>query len=110
MTCAIDKLFMLLTGWCVRTDSSNCDLREERLFGEVLHIVPQCEKEIVFVFLRFLSQMYFHPHLYTYAVQRTNKYKMIHLSNATDVKPLHMIPYEENLLYEILYEVDFVKM
>ncbi len=27
----------------------NCDLREERLFGEVLNTVPQCEKGIVFV-------------------------------------------------------------
>ncbi len=62
----------------------NCDLREERLWWS-LHIVTQCEKGIVLV----LSQMYFHLH--AYAVQRTNEYKVINLSNAADLKPLHVI-------------------
>lgn len=83
----------------------NCDLREERFFGEVLHIVPQCEKEIVLVFLRVLSQMYFHPHVYAYAVQRKNEYKVINLSNAADVKPLHMISYKENLFVNPRYKI-----
>lgn len=81
----------------------NRDLWEEHLFGEVLHIVPQCEKEIVLVYLRVLSQVYFH--LYAYAVWRTNEYKVINLSNAADVKPLHMISYKENLFVNPGYKI-----
>ncbi|KAI2646915.1 ATP-dependent RNA helicase DRS1 [Labeo rohita] len=76
----------------------NRDLREERLFGEVLHIVPQCEKERVLVFLRVLSQVYFHPH-------RTNEYKVINLSNAADVKPLNIISNKENLFVNPRYKI-----
>ncbi len=36
----------------------NCDLREERFFGEVLHIVTQCEKGIVLVFLSFITNVF----------------------------------------------------
>ena len=55
--------------------------------------------------LRVLSQMYFNPHLCAYAVQRTNEYKVINLSNAADVKPLHMISYKENLFVNPRYKI-----
>jgi len=100
---SVDMFGQTFQTGCVLT--LNYDERGERLFGEVLHIVPQLEKEIVLVFLRVLCQMYFHPHLYAYAVKRTNEYRMINLSNAADVKPLHIISYNENLFVNPRYKI-----
>lgn len=34
----------------------NCDLRGECLFGEIVHMVPNCEKEEVLIFIRILIE------------------------------------------------------
>ncbi len=66
-------------------------------------------KKELFEFFLVLSQMYFHPHVHAYAVQRTNEYKVINLSNAADLKPLHVISYKENLLVNTRFKNVFMK-
>lgn len=69
----------------------NCDLRGERLFGEIVHIVPNCEKEEVQIFLRILTVKYFDDHLFSYVVERNDKYEMINVKDVADIRPLDLL-------------------
>ena len=69
----------------------NRDLRGERLFGEIIHMFPNCEKEEVFIFIQILSVKFFDDHLYSYVVERNAEYEMINIKDIADIRPLDLL-------------------
>lgn len=70
----------------------NCDLRGECLFGEIVHMVPNCEKEEVLICLTVLTVKYFDDHLYSYVVEPNDEYEMINVKDVADIRPLDLLP------------------
>lgn len=69
------------------------------MFGEIIHIIPQAGSSIL-MFVRILTVKYFDEHFYAYAVQKTNEYEIISLTDATDVRPLDiMLGFNTDELY-----------
>ena len=77
----------------------NRDIRGERLFGEIVHMVMNSENEEVLCFLRVLTVVYFDEHLFSYVVQRTNEYEMKDVKGLADTRPLDIISSSKNLLF-----------
>lgn len=76
------------------------DFREEPLFGEVIHILPQSVNESVFVFVRILKVSFFDDHFYAYAVERSDEYELITLAEIFDFRPLYIVTsFDANKLY-----------
>lgn len=76
------------------------DHREEPLFGEVIHILPQAVNESILMFVRILKVKYFDDHFYAYAVQRTKEYELITLAETSDFWPLDILSsYSTSELY-----------
>ena len=69
----------------------NSDARGERLFGDIVHMVPNCEKEDVLCFLRILTVKYFDEHLFSYVVHRTDEYEMVNVKDVADIRPLDLL-------------------
>lgn len=71
--------------------SLNCDTRGERLFGEIVHILPECEKEEVLMFVRILSVECFDDHYYAYVVDKNDAFEMVSKKDLADVRPLSLL-------------------
>lgn len=83
----------------------NYDLRGECLFGEIVHIVLNSEKEEVLCFLRILTVVYFDYHLFSYVVQRSNEYKMEDVKGLSDTRPLDILSSGQNMFVNPRYKL-----
>ncbi len=69
----------------------NCQSRGERLFGQVIHILPECEKDEVLTFVRMLSVKCFDSHYYAYVVKKEDVFDIVCLRDLADVRPVSLL-------------------
>lgn len=65
--------------------------RDERLFGEIVHIFPECEKKEVLLFVRVLSVVCFDDHYYAYVVDKKEAFEMVSRYDLADIRPLSLL-------------------
>ena len=63
------------------------DLRGECQFGEIIHILPECDKEL-FMFVQILSVQFFDNHYYAYVVEKKDMFELVSIKDLADVRPL----------------------
>lgn len=50
---------------------------QESVFGEVVHLFPMEDKNVLLPFLRIVNVKYFDDQFYSYVVKKTDKYKLV---------------------------------
>lgn len=62
---------------------------KEPIFGEVFHLFPKVDRNIVLAFLRTVNVKYFDDYFYSYAVEKTEEYKLVKIPSGVSVsRPL----------------------
>lgn len=61
----------------------------EPIFGEVVHLFPKVDKNIVLTFVRIVNVIYFDDQFYSFAVEKTEEYRLVKIpSGLLDSRPL----------------------
>lgn len=81
------------------------DERGEVVFGEVIHIFPECEKQSVLFFVRMLAQVFFHSHLHAFQLKRSRDFKIINIKDIKDSKPMHFIYFNGKMYVNPRYKI-----
>lgn len=50
---------------------------QESVFGEVVHLFPMEDKNVLLAFLRIVNVKYFDDQFYSYVVKKTDEYKLV---------------------------------
>lgn len=84
------------------------DERGEPLFGEVIHIIPQIERECAFMFLRVLRVNYFDEHLFSFNVIKTKDFDIAKLpDDLKDYRPLDIVSFCDQQYVTPRYKILF---
>ncbi len=74
---------------------------QESVFGEVVHLFPMLDKNVLLAFLRILNVKYFDDQFYSYVVKKTEEYKPVKVpSDLSDSRPLDI---QTNFLDDQIY-------
>ncbi len=74
---------------------------QESVFGEVVHLFPMLDKNVLLAFLRILNVKYFDDQFYSYVVKKTEEYKLVKIpSDLSDSRPLDI---QTNFLDDQIY-------
>lgn len=74
------------TGTVVMTTA---DTKDEPVFGEIVHLLPQVEKGTALAFVRVVNVNCFDDHFYAYAVERADEFKLVQIpGDLSDFRPL----------------------
>ncbi len=75
------------------------DNRQQPLFGEVIHILPQAGNELILFFVRILKVKYFDQHFYAFAVEKSKDCQVVTLAETSDFRPLDVVTSYNSDLY-----------